>query len=171
MIFLLWMHAWLIALIQSITSISTLSIAIHFLSCTSATATTSSLGRSNQLISLAWITTLPAMFFWQPNLTQTYATSCSFQVAGVLSVFGVDHYVTMEHLARSEVVIGTESPRYFGLVPIFGLGNIFMVPVGTCASMLFAPPLVSRSYPFKVGPSAILFPIVGFLLVPWCRLS
>ena len=86
-------------------------------------------------------------------------------------VFGVDHYVTMEHLARSEVVIGTESPRYFGLVPIFGLGNIFMVPVGTCASMLFAPPLVSRSYPFKVGPSAILVPIVGFLLVPWCRLS
>lgn len=61
------------------------------------------------------------------------------------------------------VSIGEEG--YFGLVPIFGLGNIFMVPVGTCASMLFAPPLVSRSYPFKVGPSAILFPIVGFLLV------
>ena len=82
------MHAWLIALIQSITSISTLSIAIHFLSCTSATATTSSLGRSNQLISLAWITTLPARFFWHPNLTQTYATSCSFQVAGVMCFWG-----------------------------------------------------------------------------------
>ena len=56
--------------------------------CTSATATTSSLGRSNQLISLAWITTLPAMFFWHPNLTQTYATSCSFQVAGVMCFWG-----------------------------------------------------------------------------------
>eukprot|EP00435_Cladocopium_sp_Y103_P036369 s214_g9.t1 len=61
------------------------------------------------------------------------------------------------------VSIGEEG--YFGLVPVFGLGNIFMVPVGTCASILFAPPLVRRSYPFKVGPSAILFPIVGFLVV------
>ena len=58
-----------------------------------------------------------------------------------------------------------QAEEHFGILPIYGLGNILMFPLGAMISLLLAPPTVSNSYAFKIGPSAILFPIIGFLAV------
>ena len=54
---------------------------------------------------------------------------------------------------------------YFGMLPIYGLGNLLMMPLGVSLCLILAPPTVSRSYAFKIGPATILFPILGFLTV------
>lgn len=54
---------------------------------------------------------------------------------------------------------------HFGMLPIYGLGNLLMMPLGVSLCLMLAPPTVSKSYAFKIGPATILFPIVGFLTV------
>ena len=63
------------------------------------------------------------------------------------------------------ICVNVGEEEHFGILPIYGLGNILMFPLGAMISLLLAPPTVSNSYAFKIGPSAILFPIIGFLAV------
>lgn len=52
--------------------------------------------------------------------------------------------------------------RHFGLVFIFALANLFMAPVGILSSTVLAPPTISKSYAFRMGPLTVIFPIFGF---------
>jgi len=54
---------------------------------------------------------------------------------------------------------------HFGLVFIFALANLFMAPVGILSSTVLAPPTISKSYAFRMGPLTVIFPIFGFGIV------
>lgn len=55
--------------------------------------------------------------------------------------------------------------EHFGFIPIYGLGNLLMMPIGIVTTLLLAPPTVSRRYAFSIGPATLLLPILGFLIV------
>ena len=58
-----------------------------------------------------------------------------------------------------------EDKEHFGFIFIYGLGNLLVLPIGVMSSLLLAPPTISRSYAFKIGPCTLLLPIMGFLLL------
>ena len=71
----------------------------------------------------------------------------------------------MVFLAGQVICVGVGGEGHFGFIPIYGLGNVLMMPLGVLLTLILAPPTVSRRYAFRIGPATILFPIIGFLFM------
>ena len=103
---------------------------------------------------------LQLVFFgYQASWNQPWCHHCLLRVSGVFEVLDFSGGFFFEAVP---FMTGPWILRHFGLVFIFALANLLMAPVGILSSTVLAPPTISKSYAFRMGPLTVIFPIFGF---------